>query len=165
LLTAHPVTWRDVWVGAVVAACGWQALQLVGTYYLTNRLRGATQVYGLFGLVLGLIGWLFLLATMVVLAMEINAVRSRRLFPRSLLTVFLDDVDLTESDERAYSSYAQAEQFKASQRVEVTFDGEPARLEHSVVEHSVVERPGVERSVVEQPVVEQPVVERQLEPD
>nr|MDT0664361.1 YihY/virulence factor BrkB family protein [Micromonospora sp. DSM 115978] len=126
MLTAYPVAWRDVWVGAVVAACGWQGLQVLGTYYLTSRLRGSTQIYGLFGLVLGLIGWLFLLATMVVLAMEINTVRARKLYPRSLMTVFLDDVDLTESDERAYTSYARAEQFKASQRVEVTFDGEPS---------------------------------------
>ncbi|WP_235490461.1 hypothetical protein [Frankia sp. AvcI1] len=79
----------------------------------------------MFGLVLGLMTWLYFLAVVVVLAMEINAVRAGRLYPRALLTPFTDDVELTDSDRRAYTSYAKAEQFKSFQQVDVTFTDVP----------------------------------------
>ncbi|MCM3886765.1 YihY/virulence factor BrkB family protein [Frankia sp. R82] len=125
VLTARSVRVMEILPGAVFAAAGWQAVQTLGGYYIAHQLRGSTQVYGLFGLVLGLMTWLYFLAVMVVIAMEINAVWVGRLFPRALLTPFIDHVDLTDSDRRAYTSYAQAEQFKSFQRVDVTFGEQP----------------------------------------
>lgn len=125
--TARDISTRDIRVGAVTAAVAWQLLQIVGTYYLGHKLRGATQVYGLFGIVLGLLAWIYLEAIILVLCTEINVVRRDRLWPRALLTPVTDDVDLTAADKEAYSSYAAAERFKGNEEVEVSFgDRQPA---------------------------------------
>lgn len=126
LLTGGPMTNRQVLPGAVLTAACWQVLQSAGTYYLGNSLRGTSATYGLFGIVLGLLVWLYLSAAAVVLGAELNVVRVRRLYPRSLLTPFTDDVDLTEGDKKAYESYAQTESYKGFETVDVDFD-KPAR--------------------------------------
>jgi membrane protein len=121
LLTVRDVRLADLWVGAVVAAVAWQVLQVVGGWYVRNELRGAGQVYGVFGIVLGLMAWVYLGATIVLMSAEINAVRTDRLWPRSLLTQFTDDVDLTAGDRRSYESYAQTERHKGFEQVDVQF--------------------------------------------
>ena len=125
LLTGESVRKRDVLPGAVGAALAWQLLQSIGTYYLGNTLRGTSAAYGLFGVVLGLLVWLYLSAAAVVLGAEVNVVRARRLWPRSLLTPFTDDVHLTRGDRAAYASYAETERHKGFQTVEVDFDQPP----------------------------------------
>lgn len=45
-----------------------------------------------------------------------------RLWPRSLLTPFTDNVELTAGDRRAYSSYAETERHKGFENVDVDFD-------------------------------------------
>jgi membrane protein len=122
LLTARRTSVSDVLVGAVVAGVGWQLMQTLGAWYVRRRLQGATEVYGLFGLVLGLLAWIYLVAIIIVAAAEIDSVRRRHLWPRSLLTPFTDDVDLTHADKRAYRSYATSERFKGFEDVDVTFD-------------------------------------------
>ena len=74
LLTAESVGTRRVLPGAIAAAVAWQLLQILGTYYFGHTLRGSTATYGLFGVVLGLLVWLYLSAFAVVLGAEINAV-------------------------------------------------------------------------------------------
>jgi YihY family inner membrane protein len=125
LLTGESVRKRDVLPGAIGAAVAWQLLQSIGTYYLGNTLRGTSAAYGLFGVVLGLLVWLYLSAFAVLLGAEVNSVRTRRLWPRSLLTPFTDDVYLTRGDRAAYSSYAETERHKGFQTVDVDFDQPP----------------------------------------
>jgi membrane protein len=125
LLTAREVPTRDMLPGAVLAAAGWQVLQTVGAYYVAHELKGSTSVYGTFGLVLGLIAWIYLEAVIVVLAAEINVVRVRHLWPRALLTPFTDRVRLTSADKRAYTSYAGSERHKGFEQVDVSFDDPP----------------------------------------
>jgi membrane protein len=122
LLTVRAVGLRDLWVGALVAAVAWQVLQTVGGYYVRHELRGAGQVYGVFGIVLGLIAWVYVGAVIVLISAEINAVRKDRLWPRSLLTQFTDDVDLTLGDRRSYEAYAQTERHKGFEEVDVRFN-------------------------------------------
>jgi membrane protein len=124
-LTARRVTVREVLPGAVLAAASWQLLQFVGAFYVDTQLRGSTQVYGLFAIVLGLLGWIYLEAIVVVLAAELNAVIAERLWPRALLGPFIEDVDLTDADRRSYTSYATAQRYRASQQIEVEFTGSP----------------------------------------
>ena len=83
---------------------------------------GSTQVYGLFGIVLGLLAWIYIEAVIIVLAAELNVVLGRRLYPRSLLTPFVEDVELTDADRRSYTSYASTQQYKESQSITVEFD-------------------------------------------
>ena len=44
-----------------------------------------SQTYGMFAIVLGALGWIFLQARVVVYAAEVNVVRRDRLWPRSLV--------------------------------------------------------------------------------
>jgi membrane protein len=121
LLTVEPVTVRDVAIGAVLAAILWQLLQSLGTYFLLHKLKGSTEVYGTFGLVLGTIFWIYLEALIVVFCAELNVVCRRRLWPRALLTVFSDDVALTDADETVYRGLAAAQVQKSFEQVEVRF--------------------------------------------
>lgn len=84
LAIAAEVPGRQLWTGAVIGAVGWQVLQGVGGYYVTHQLRHASTLYGTFGLVLGLIAWLYLQARVTLYAVEVDVVRSRKLWPRSL---------------------------------------------------------------------------------
>jgi membrane protein len=125
VLTARPVTIRQIRAGAIAAAVSWQALQLAGTLLLGHKLKGATATYGLFAIVLGLLAWVYLGAVTVVICAEFNAVRARRMWPRSLLTPFTDYVELTAGDQRAYTSYAKTEGHKSYQNIDVSFDEPP----------------------------------------
>ncbi|GAA1330291.1 YihY/virulence factor BrkB family protein [Pseudonocardia xinjiangensis] len=121
-LTVRDVSVRDVLPGAIMSAVAWQILQSLGAFFVGHGLMGSTQVYGLFGIVLGLLAWIYLEATIIVLAAELNTVLSRRLYPRSLLTPFVEDVDLTHADRRSYTSYASTQRFKESQTINVEFE-------------------------------------------
>ena len=110
--------------GAITAAVFWQLLQLFGTAYVGNVVKGAGATYGVFALVLGLLAWIFLAAVGVVLSAEINVVRTKRLYPRSLMTPFTDNVDLTSADRNVYTDSARAQQAKGFQSVTVSFDDE-----------------------------------------
>ncbi|HEX6514899.1 MAG TPA: YhjD/YihY/BrkB family envelope integrity protein [Nocardioidaceae bacterium] len=121
VLTASDVPARALRVGAIVAGVGWEAVQLLGVYVLGHALRGASQTYGVFGLVLGLIAWIYLLALVTTVAVEITVVAHRRLWPRALLTPFTDHVELTGADRRAYTGYVQSERHKGFEAVDVDF--------------------------------------------
>ena len=123
-------TFRCLLPGALTAAVVWQVLQLVGTAYVGRVVKGTGATYGAFALVLGMIGWLFLASVAIVLSAEIDVVRYKRLYPRSLLTPFTDNVDLTRADRRTYTEIATAQQVKGFESVTVSFadDGQNAAV-------------------------------------
>jgi len=121
LLTARVVPARDLVPGAVFAAFCWQALQTLGTTYLSRVVAHSTDIYGVFGIVLGMLAWIYLSAAVTVLAAELNVVRACRLWPRSLLAPFADGLPLTPADERAYVSYAQMRRHKSFETIDVSF--------------------------------------------
>lgn len=127
IATARDVTWRENLPGAVGAAVVWQLLQLLGAQYVQHTLKTAGATYGAFGLVFGLLAFIYLEAVAIVLCAELNVVLARRLWPRALLTPFTDNVDLTAADEHAYASYAEAQRHKGFERIDVTFRDRPAR--------------------------------------
>lgn len=128
VLSARPVTIRQIRAGAIAVAVTWQALQWAGALLLGHKLKGATDTYGLFAIVLGLLAWIYLGAITVVICAEFNAVRAERMWPRSLLTPFTDNVELTPGDQRAYISYARTERHKSFENIDVSF-GAPAQPE------------------------------------
>ena len=83
--TAWLVPWRDLRTGSAVAAICWQVLQVAGGYVVGHQLHRASELYGTFGIVLGLLAWLFVQAEVTLYAAEADVVLSRRLWPRSLL--------------------------------------------------------------------------------
>lgn len=127
-LFRHATTKRlsipDVLPGAVGAAAVWQLLQTFGVVYVGGVVRNADATNGVFAIVLGLIAWIYLATVAVLFCVQVNVVRVRRLYPRTLLTPFTDDVDLTDADQRAYRSYARAQRTKDFESVEVTFEND-----------------------------------------
>ncbi len=85
LLSPPDVKSRTLLPGALFAGIGWQVLQTVGVNLVSHQLRHSSQVYGVFGVTLGLLSFLYLAAELTVYAAEINVVRSRHLWPRSLV--------------------------------------------------------------------------------
>jgi membrane protein len=119
--------------GAFTVAVLWQVLQYVGTVYTTRVIAETQGMTGVFGLVLGLIGIIYIAAFIGVIGMEVNVVLARRLWPRSIRALFLDRGELTDADRRAYASYVRSQQHKQSENVEVTFE-DPATGELKVVD-------------------------------
>jgi membrane protein len=116
---------RSAVPGALLVAVTWLLIQRLGTFYVQRVLESTSEMNQTFGLVLGLVGLIFVAAVTGVLGMELNVVLDRRLWPRALLTPFTDSVELTEADRRAYAGYARAQRHKGFETVEVTFDGIP----------------------------------------
>ncbi|NYE35485.1 uncharacterized BrkB/YihY/UPF0761 family membrane protein [Nocardioides cavernae] len=117
--------WRAA-PGGYALAIMWQVLQIGGAAYVDNVLVDTSSMTKTFGLVLGLIGFLWIGAVMAVLAMEINVVAARHLWPRALLTPFTDNVELTEADRRAYALYAAMQRHKGFEKVRVIWEPSPA---------------------------------------
>jgi len=102
--------------GAVLGGIGWTILQYAGTLLVGHTLRHASQTYGFFGSVLGLISFLYLAAELAVYAAEMNVVRARHLYPRSMASP-----PLTEADRAALKAEAREGERRPGQRVEVEF--------------------------------------------
>jgi YihY family inner membrane protein len=85
LATARLVRWRDLLVGALIAAFIWQVLQVAGGYVVSHQLHRANELYGTFGVVLGLVAWLYLQAEATLWAAEVDVVLAKGLWPVSAL--------------------------------------------------------------------------------
>jgi membrane protein len=120
--TARPLSWRETVPGAVAAAVAWQVLQYVGVFLVGGVFKHASEANSVFGVVLGLIAFIYVEAIFVVFAVEYNVVRAQTLWPRALLTPFTDNVDLTDADEAAYTGQAHAARLKGFEDISVTFD-------------------------------------------
>ena len=113
LATAKEIATRDLRLSAILAAFTWQLLQLLGGYFLSHQVA-TKSAYGVFGVVLGLLAWFYLQAQITLYVVELNVVRVRRLWPRTLAPPPLSDADL-----RAYQLSAQASQRRPELEIEV----------------------------------------------
>jgi len=86
VLTTGDVSWRSLRGGAIAAAVAYQVLQALGGLYVSHVVKGASNVYGTFALVIGLLSWIYLATAVVLLSAEGNVVATRGLWPRSLAT-------------------------------------------------------------------------------
>jgi membrane protein len=125
--TAKEVRMRDMLLGAVIAAIGWQVLQYFGGYLIGHQLK-TNSAYGTFGVVLGLLAWFYLQAQLTLYAAEFNVVRARRIWPRSMFPP-----PLTDADVRAYQMYAAAQQRRTELAVVLQRSGEPDRPDQPAV--------------------------------
>ena len=114
--TASAVPTRALIPGALLAAVVWQVLLAVGGLIVAHYLNGASQVYGTFATVIGLLAWFALQAQVTLYAVEIDVVRARRLWPRSLA-----NPPLTPADESVLRSYAQTQARVEQEEVAVGF--------------------------------------------
>ena len=116
VLTVASISWRQVLPGAVVAAFGWTVLLLVGSWIVERQISQASAVYGLFATVIGLLAWIYLAAQLFLLAGEVNVVRARRLWPRSLAPA-----SLATRDREVLAGQAEEQRARPEERVDVTF--------------------------------------------
>ncbi|MGE3325922.1 MAG: YihY/virulence factor BrkB family protein [Acidimicrobiia bacterium] len=115
LVSGH-LSWGDLVPGAIVGGVGYSALQLVGRWYVNRSISGASDTYGSFAVVIGLLSWLYLLGQLVVLAAEVNVVRARRLWPRSIFPP-----KLTRADQQVMSAAVRSQQTRPEQDIEVSY--------------------------------------------
>ena len=121
LAAAKVVTWRELRLGAIMGGIVWQILQLAGGAYIGHQLAHSRSLYGAtFGIVLGLIAWLYLQAEATLYVAEANVVWVRKLWPRSLVSP-----PHTEEDVRAYELYAEAEARNKDETIRVAVPGSP----------------------------------------
>ena len=112
MATSREVPTRDLRLGAILAAIAWQILQI-----LVSRgiLRFHTNsAYGQFAIVLTLLAWFYLQAQITLYLVELDVVRARRLWPRSLAPP-----PVTDADVHAYQAYAEASQLRPDLKVTV----------------------------------------------
>jgi YihY family inner membrane protein len=116
VLTPKGVPTRRLLPGAITGGILWTALQVLGTWLVHHYLH-SDSVYGVFGIVLGLLAWIYLAVQVTVYAAEINVVLARRLWPRSIV-----QPPLTEADRASMALQALQNQRRPEQHIEVTFD-------------------------------------------
>ena len=127
VLTVHNLSWRDLRVGAIAAAIGYEVVQLVGGYYVGHVLTNASNVYGTFALVIGLLSFIYLSVHVTLLAAEVNVVATRHLWPRSFSLG--GEQPPTVGDRRALTQRGQVETRREDERIDVTIpvDGDGDR--------------------------------------
>ena len=84
---------------------------------MDRQLRGAEALYGFFGIVLGLLSWIYIGAQLMLLSAELNVVLARRLWPRSLQAP-----PLSEPDKESLAAQATEEAARPREKVQVDFD-------------------------------------------
>jgi uncharacterized BrkB/YihY/UPF0761 family membrane protein len=117
VLTASDVTWRQLRGGAIGAGVLYELLQSVGGYYVGHTLKHASDLYGTFGLVIGLLSWIYLAAHITLLAAEANVVATRRLWPRSFSVLI--EQPATSADVRALTQRTRVGERRQDETVEV----------------------------------------------
>ncbi|HSX47622.1 MAG TPA: YhjD/YihY/BrkB family envelope integrity protein [Patescibacteria group bacterium] len=78
------ITFDDIWVGAIFAACGLVILQALGNLIIAKELKRLDALYSYFAVALGLLFWIYLQTQVLLYSIEIAVVKSQKLWPRSL---------------------------------------------------------------------------------
>jgi YihY family inner membrane protein len=120
VLTPKGVPSRALLPGVVTGGVAWTLMQALGGF-LVHHFARTDSAYGVFGTVLGLVAWLYVVVQMTVYAAEVNVVLSRRLWPRSIL-----QPPLTEAVRASMALQALQNQRRPEQQVRVTFNDRPA---------------------------------------
>ena len=105
----------DLWVGPLVAAFGVTILQGAGTYLIANQLNKLEDLYSTFAIVLGLLFWMYLQAQFLMFALEIDSVRTLKLWPRALDK----SGEQTDGDKAAYQLYAKRNNWHENEEIRV----------------------------------------------
>lgn len=77
------VKFKEIQLGALLAAVGLVTLQIVGGYLLARQIRHLDSLYSIFAIPLGLLFWIYLQSQVVYYSVTAAAVKSKKLWPRS----------------------------------------------------------------------------------
>lgn len=114
--TPAQVPTRWLLPGAAVIAVAWQLLLTGAGVIINHFLRHAQAIAGLFGVVLGLLAWFGLQATVAIYAIEADVVRAKHLWPRSVFPP-----PLTDADKAYYTDALRAHVQRPEQRVQIYY--------------------------------------------
>ena len=78
MLPATTLSWKEVLPGAIVAAIGFEILKIAGTAYLARGESARDETFGTFAAAAALLIASFIVARLVLLAAEVNAVLAER---------------------------------------------------------------------------------------
>ena len=106
IATDNEVPTRNLRPCAILAAVGWEILQLSGGYFISHQLK-SNSAYGAFGIVLGLLAWLYLQAQLTLYLVELNVVRVKQLWPRMVAPPPTGYADIRTYDLAAQASLRQ----------------------------------------------------------
>ncbi len=120
-LTPSTIASRSLVPGAAFAALGFTFLITLGCGLVQHQVRNSSQTYGQFGIVIGLVAFLFLLAKISLYGAELNPVLARGLWPRGLRSSHP-----TEADDRVLRDITHQSLRRRDQRIGVGF-GDHAR--------------------------------------
>jgi membrane protein len=136
VLTARSVPTRCLWIGVVLGGVMWEILQIAGGIYVGHVIRRASNTYGTFATVIGLLAWLHLGSQANILAAETNVVVARKLWPRSLI-----GPPVSPADEETLAALAKVEERSDHEQIEVEFNP-PESGDGSAEDDVAKERPG-----------------------
>lgn len=139
-LTPSQIATKWLIPGVVAGGVAWTVLQAAGGYVVGHDLKGASALYGLFGLVLGLIAWIYLGTKITLYAAEINTVLHHHLWPRGIV-----HPPLTEADQRSLAFQVTENQQRPEQEVVTRFRGRPMTQDEYRDAHSTQQGSGIER--------------------
>src|SRR6202035_3641642 len=142
IATAWQVPWRELRIGSAIAAVCWQALPGGGGYVGGHQLHRANELYGIFGVVLGLLAWLFLQAEVTLYAAETDVVLARRLWPTSVLPAQTDEPALENEPAQENEPVQEAQPAGENQPAGKNQDAQEAQpaLENQPAQQSRAER-------------------------
>jgi YihY family inner membrane protein len=123
VLTPAGVATRQLVPGAVLAGAAWTVLQAGGALIVGHYLNSGS-VYGIFAIVLSLLAWIYLVVEITIYAAEVNVVRVRRLWPRSIMAP-----PLTEADRASIALQSLQNQRREEQQIVVSFTDRDAEAQ------------------------------------
>ena len=113
-----------------MGSIGFSLLITVGANLVQHQIRHSSATYGQFGIVIGLVGFLFLLAKISLYGAELNPVLARHLWPRALVST-----DPTQADDQVLRDITHQNLRRTDQRIGVGF-GVDASDEAALDAHS-----------------------------
>jgi len=116
VLTPAEVPTKDLIPGAILAGLLWTVLQSAGALVVKHFFLHSQSLYHIFGIVLTLVAWIYLVVVITLYCAEVNAVRARKLYPRSLV-----QPPLTEADRTALALQPLQNQRRPEQEISVSF--------------------------------------------
>jgi uncharacterized BrkB/YihY/UPF0761 family membrane protein len=119
VLTPGGIATSELVPGAAVASLGFSLLITVGAGLVQHQIRHSSATYGQFGIVIGLVGFLFLLAKISLYGAELNPVLARHLWPRALI-----GSDPTQADDQVLRDITHQNLRRTDQRIGVGFGGD-----------------------------------------
>lgn len=121
VLISADVPWGRLRAGAAFAAVGYELLQLLGGYYVGRVVSRASNTYGTFALVIGLLSFIYLAVFIFLMGAELSVVLANKLWPRSFSVI--SEQPPTPADVAAFEQRAAAEVRRRDEEVAVSISG------------------------------------------